>query len=263
MAHFEEASVTDLGNQMLNEMMAGKYVQVTKATAGEGTVDADSLHEQTELQDEKQTLSIIGDTVDETGRTIAIQVGNAESSYKMEQIGVFAKLTDEGEEHLLFILQDKNPITVPDKSAPTFMLNVYTHLNISNVGRFEVTIDKTGIVNIEFMNDAIETHNTAEDAHQDIRDELAALKAQTALEIGTVEITNANPYPFPPEAQTVDLKAERKNTDYTVTTEVSTSVGNVQAIEIYDKQTNGFKIRIDGSATSATVKYYVAGGMTE
>lgn len=152
MAHFTKAAVTDVGNELLNEMMAGRYVRVTRAAGGTGTVEEDRLHEQTGLQEEKQALSIIDDAVDKQGRTIAIQIGNAETPYPLEQVGVFGKLEDvEGDEELLFILQDDDPITVPDANAPTFMLNIYAHLNINNVGRSTVTIDKTGIVNIEFL----------------------------------------------------------------------------------------------------------------
>lgn len=152
MAHFTKAAVTDVGNELLNEMMAGRYVRVTRAAGGTGTVPEDRLHEQTDLQEAKQALSIIDDAVDNQGRTIAIQIGNAETPYPLEQVGVFGKLEDvEGDEKLLFILQDDDPITVPDTNAPTFMLNIYAHLNINNVGRFTVTIDKTGIVNIEFL----------------------------------------------------------------------------------------------------------------
>lgn len=263
MAHFTEATVTDAGNELLNEMMAGRYVTAIRAAGGDGTVTEDQLHEQTKLQNEKQTLSIIDDVVDKQGRTIAIQIGNAEATYKLEQIGVFGRLGDEGPETLLFILQDRDPISVPDTSAPTFMLNIYTHLNINNVGRFEVTIDKTGIVNIEYLNKKLGEHNEAGDAHQDIRKQIADLKEQTDLEVGTVQITNAKPYPFPPDPSTIDLKVKRKTLDYIVDTEVSKTDGNVQAIEVYDKQLNGFKVRIDGSATSVTVKYYVSGGMNE
>jgi len=46
-----------------------------------------------------------------------------------------------------------------------------------------------------------------------------------------------------------------------VQVELESANGNVQGLEVYDKQLNGFKIRYDGSATTVTVKYYVTGGM--
>lgn len=198
MAHFTEAAVTDAGNELLNEMMAGRYVKVTRAAGGQGTVEEAQLHEQTELKEEKQALSIIDDTVDKQGRTISVQIGNASETYKLEQIGVFGKLTatpgtegEDGEETLLFILQDRQPIDVPDTSAPTFMLNIYTHLNINNVGRFTVTIDKTGIVNIEFLEKKLAEHNADSGAHKDIAARVKAM--ETAMNGSETIVQDGDP----------------------------------------------------------------------
>lgn len=95
-----------------------------------------------------------------------------------------------------------------------------------------------------------------------MRTEAAAqLNAQESAEKGSVTITNNQVYPFNVGIATVALSTPRKNLDYIVSVEIAAAVGNVQAIEVYDKQLNGFKIRYDGSATSVTIKYYVTGGM--
>lgn len=166
MAHFDLATVTDAGNEMLNEMMAGEYITVAKAVAGDGSAAGlDELRKLTTIK-EKQALSIVDDRVDGQGRTIALQVINTDESYAMRQIGVYARLGAEGEEKLLYVLQDTEPITVPDNTAPAFFLDIYTHLNINNeVGRFEVKIDTTGTVNVELLNSRLEQHNTDPDAH--------------------------------------------------------------------------------------------------
>lgn len=89
----------------------------------------------------------------------------------------------------------------------------------------------------------------------------AQISARECAEKGSVTITNSQVYPFNAGIATVALGTPRENLDYIVNTEISAAVGNVQAIEVYDKQLNGFKIRYDGSATSVTIKYYVTGGM--
>lgn len=95
-----------------------------------------------------------------------------------------------------------------------------------------------------------------------MRSEAAAqISAKEHAEKGSVTITNNQAYPFNAGSATVALGTPRENLDYIITTEVSAAAGNVQAVEVYDKQLNGFKIRYDGSATSVTVKYYVTGGM--
>ena len=89
----------------------------------------------------------------------------------------------------------------------------------------------------------------------------AQLNAQESAEKGSVTITNNQAHPFNAGTATVALATPRKNLDYITNVEIAAAVGNVQAIEVYDKQLNGFKIRYDGSATSVTIKYYVTGGM--
>ena len=95
-----------------------------------------------------------------------------------------------------------------------------------------------------------------------MRSEAAAqIGAKERAEKGSVTITNNQAYPFNAGNATGALGTPRENLDYIITTEVSAAAGNVQAVEVYDKQLNGFKIRYDGSATLATIKYYVTGGM--
>lgn len=89
----------------------------------------------------------------------------------------------------------------------------------------------------------------------------AQIGAQESAEKGSVTITNNQAYPFNAGIATVALSTPRQNLDYITNVEIAAAVGNVQAIEVYDKQLNGFKIRYDGSATSVTIKYYVTGGM--
>lgn len=270
MTHWNETVVTDIGNEMLNEMMAGRFLTVTAAHGGTGLVNARELAKQTDLLARKQTVKIINDETTSEGRTITLQIANADEEYELNQIGIFAKLdagrNPQAEEKMLCIMQDrqeKGAIIVPSTEDPSFVLELYCIIKITNTGRFEVTIDKTGIVNIAHMEERMAEHDEDGEAHKDIREGLSALESQTSLEIGTVEFTNTQAYPFPAEAKTVDLEIERASLDYTVQTELLDSVGNVQSIEVFDKQTNGFKIRIDGSATSATLKYYVSGGMQE
>lgn len=81
-----------------------------------------------------------------------------------------------------------------------------------------------------------------------------------AGETGQKTLTNSQAYPFNNSISTVALLKNRDNTNYTVECEVISSVGIVGDILISDKQVNGFKVRYNGSATSAVIKYTVRGG---
>ena len=73
------------------------------------------------------------------------------------------------------------------------------------------------------------------------------LQSQTEIERHVVELKNTASYPF-------------DNTDYTVDADIQAHTGNVGEIQIYDKQLNGFKVKYDGSAESATLILRIKGG---
>lgn len=75
-----------------------------------------------------------------------------------------------------------------------------------------------------------------------------------------VELKNTASYPFNNSAKTVSLAITRDNTDYTVDVDIQAHAGNVGEIQIYDKQLNGFKVKYDGSAESATLILRIKGG---
>lgn len=80
-------------------------------------------------------------------------------------------------------------------------------------------------------------------------------------ETGEKTLTNSKEYPFNDSVQTVSLKKSRDTLNYRVDTEIISSNGAVEDIEVYDKQLNGFKLRYTGSAKELIVKYIVQGGM--
>lgn len=80
-------------------------------------------------------------------------------------------------------------------------------------------------------------------------------------EIGQVTLTNNQVYPFNNSVQAVALAKSRDTLNYRVLTEVLAAQGMVGEVRITDKALNGFKIQFAGSATSATIKYFVQGGM--
>ena len=83
---------------------------------------------------------------------------------------------------------------------------------------------------------------------------------QTVEEI-VVQLTNSASYPFNNSVKTVSMATTRTNTNYSVEAEVVEHDGEVGHIFVTDKLLNGFKVRYDGSAASATVKLIIKGGM--
>ena len=103
---------TTVGTDMMSEVLSGATMTITKAVGGSGTTEEASLAALTDVQEEKQTLKILGiedasdSTGNDAGKRIKIQItnGDVETGYILHQVGVYAKLTD-GDETLLFIMQ--------------------------------------------------------------------------------------------------------------------------------------------------------------
>ena len=84
---------------------------------------------------------------------------------------------------------------------------------------------------------------------------------QLSEEIKTVTLTNSAKFPFNNSAQTVNMTADKANTNYEVeVVEITAHDGVVGHVIVSEKLLNGFKLAFDGSATSATIKIKIKGG---
>lgn len=164
-SHWTHSAVTNAGRELLNEMMAGHRLNICKAKCGDGKVDAGQMASQTGLHGEKQEAKIVSDITTETGRTVCVQITNADTEYNLSEIGLFAKLDDAGEETLLFLTQDDYPVPIPDKKQPEFILEIYCVLAITNDGRLTITVDGTGVATVTLLRETVKAHNEDPNAH--------------------------------------------------------------------------------------------------
>lgn len=195
MAHWKDAAVTNDGVEMLNEWMAGRKITVVAAFGGTGTVDPELLTEQTDLVDMRQELYILGEEDGADGKTVQVQVQNAEvmEEYELNQVGVYAALDvdkdkDDPEEirakmKLLFIMQDEKGVTVPSAMDASYLLELYCMIGITNNGRFEVSVSAAGIVTAAYLRETLERAIAAHNADPGAHNSLAArmLAMETAL----------------------------------------------------------------------------------
>ena len=142
MAHWKDAAVTNDGVEMLNEWMAGRKITIVAAYGGTGTVSPELLAEQRELVDVRQELHLLGEEDGADGKTIQVQVQNADvmMEYELNQVGVYAALDVErdpdAQPRLLFIMQDEKGVTIPSCMDASFLLELYCLIGITNNGRF-------------------------------------------------------------------------------------------------------------------------------
>lgn len=211
MAHWKDAAVTNAGVEMLNEWMAGRKITVTAAYGGSGTVDPERLEEQTGLVDTRQKLHLLGEEDGAEGKTVQVQIQNAEvaEEYELNQVGVYAALDvdrdPDAEERLLFLMQDEKGVTIPAASEASFLLELYCMIGITNNGRFEVSISAAGIVTAAYLREALEraiaAHNDDEGAHHSLA---ARMRAVEAALNGSKTIVQAED----PTAETPGMKGQ-------------------------------------------------------
>ncbi len=201
MAHWKDAAVTNDGVEMLNEWMAGRKITITSAYGGTGTVDRSLLTEQTGLVDVRQKLHLLGEENGADGKTIQVQVQNAEvmTEYELNQVGVYAALDvdrdPDAEERLLFIMQNEKGVTIPSAMEASFLLELYCMIGITNNGRFEVSISAAGIVTAAYLREVLERTIAAHNADPGAHNSLAArmLAMETALNGSGTIIQAGNP----------------------------------------------------------------------
>lgn len=194
MAHWKDAAVTNEGVEMLNEWMAGRKISIVAAFGGTGTVDPELLTEQTDLVDMRQELHILGEEDGADGKTVQLQIQNAQvmMEYELNQVGVYAALdvkdTDTDQEirakmKMLFIMQDEKGVTIPSAMEASFLLELYCMIGITNNGRFDVSVSAAGIVTSAYLREALERtiadHNDDENAHHSLAARMLAI--ETAL----------------------------------------------------------------------------------
>lgn len=152
---------TNVGTNMMSEVLSGATMTITKAVGGSGTTAAESLAALTDVKEQKQTLKILGieDATDssgnDAGKRIKIQItnGDVETGYILHQVGIYAKLAD-GEETLLIIMQDDRGVEIPSHTENSdFEIELYGIMAISNVANIEVTVDPNAVASVKMVDD--------------------------------------------------------------------------------------------------------------
>lgn len=152
---------TTVGTDMMSEVLSGATMTITKAVGGSGTTEEASLAALTDVQEEKQTLKILGiedasdSTGNDAGKRIKIQItnGDVEAGYILHQVGVYAKLAD-GDETLLFIMQDDRGVEIPSHTENSdFVIELFGVMAISNVANIKVTVDPSAVASVKMVND--------------------------------------------------------------------------------------------------------------
>lgn len=169
---WDKSSYTDVGAAMLAESLSGGALTITRAVSGTGTIDSEELSKATSISGDTHELILLGiNTVvdgENTACRVKIQVAGAEKRYIMHQIGVFGRLSTEGKDSLLFIMQDERGVEVPSNTEnEDFKINFSAVLAISNKANISIKVSPQIEALKELVKEEIDKHNADSDAHNE------------------------------------------------------------------------------------------------
>lgn len=171
MSNWSSTQLTAKGQALEAKVTAGLTDLVfTKMKLGSGTVDPEDIGAMTDLNTPKMTLGISSCAVSISDPTICNVISIASSSdvatsFRITELGLFATDPDEGE-ILYAVMLDSVPDTMPNSTAAspttiTFQINIVS----SNASSISAIIDPAGLVSVQTMNAAINTHDTGATSH--------------------------------------------------------------------------------------------------
>lgn len=179
MGYWQQSVITDVGAEMLNDLMAGRKMTICSAWSGTESVEAETLAQQTDVCGERHELGLLGLEKLPEGKLVRVQISNTglDDGYTICQIGVFAKVDDEPEQ-LLFILQEERGVEVPPLSEnPSFSLEVQGLICITNNVEIKVSLEgSSAVITLAYLNETLGKHDASPDAHQDIRKAIQQLR---------------------------------------------------------------------------------------
>ena len=210
---------TNVGTNMMSEVLSGATMTITKAVGGSGTTAAESLAALTDVKEQKQTLKILGieDATDssgnDAGKRIKIQITNesVETGYILHQVGIYAKLAD-GEETLLIIMQDDRGVEIPSHTENSdFSIELYGIMAISNLANISVTVDPNAVASVKMVNQQIAQVNTKIDK---TKEDLQKEAQQTYLPLSGGTLTGPIIMPGGGSALSIEDNAATHNMVY-------------------------------------------------
>ena len=155
---WDNAIVTNVGVEMLKEVLEGSVMTLDYASGGAGTVSAASLMNQTEVSDERAQYEIVGFSSVTGGKRINILLTNEnlDTGYQMKQLGIWAHVGN-GSTALLAILQDSSGVAIPSAAEiDQFSLNFYAVIAFSwSEGSLVLNTDPSTYVSQQQLTDGL------------------------------------------------------------------------------------------------------------
>ena len=140
--------LTQKGSEILSKVQSGiGKITVSKIVSGAGYVSPSLLYKQTAVTNEKQTLTVVGVSSDESGSVVEATLTNASltESYNLYQIGVYVTHQDYEGDILYQIAQcnthSPEQIPLPSVTPVTMSYSLYIVFELDSVHEFQPVFD--------------------------------------------------------------------------------------------------------------------------
>ena len=171
MAQFQNMIITRAGLDMIAQSQAGGTLIFTKGKLGDGHIGDQSIPDLTDLINAKMSVELSSVTAKTEGHVeVRFIVDNTDLDvgFLVREVGIFAKVNDEGVEKLYGYANAGNYTNyLADKTVPIDSIITKIDLVVGNASNVSFTTDKSLVyVTLEDMENALNTHDAGEDAHE-------------------------------------------------------------------------------------------------
>lgn len=171
MAQFQNMIITRAGLDMIAQSQAGGTLIFTKGKLGDGQIGDQSIPDLTDLINAKMSVELSSVTAKTEGHVeVRFIVDNTDLDvgFFVREVGIFAKVNDEGVEKLYGYANAGNYTNyLADKTVPIDSIITKIDLVVGNASNVSFTTDKSLVyVTLEDMENALNTHDAGEDAHE-------------------------------------------------------------------------------------------------
>lgn len=153
---WNNAALTLQGAEIINALLSGSILQITKAAGGSETSDEPT--QLTGLVAQKQEFKIENIKKSDGRRRVAVKLTTEglTEEYQLRQIGLFGRLNGEKQDTLIMVVQDETGITIPTyEDMPGFTITFYLYLSVDNSAQVTVVSDNQEYITREDLQEAI------------------------------------------------------------------------------------------------------------
>ena len=182
MAEFPKLTMTNKAIEMIAEsQLAGNDLIITKVKIGDGQLaDGADIKAMTDVVAARLVAPMTDSKLDGGQVTVNFAISNSEleAGFFAREIGIFAKLGEAGAETLYAYTNAGNLCDwIPDKHTPIDSQIVNATIVVGNASNVVVNVSDKAFVTTKDL----ESHNTAADAHADIRNKIQTVQQNASL----------------------------------------------------------------------------------